>query len=158
MNGVQTKTAKLAGLVIFGGLGAGLMLSMAVPTAMKFPVEKERESFGRLDAPVIGDTPVMFEAPPEDLQPVRWQSAADEYAYAGAMPEPDTYMSIEPLADYDDEPGEEYASTEAAEPERAEAQPATLDLGDAAASAAQAASEAAADVRAMERVIVASTD
>lgn len=158
MNDAKARTAKLAGLVVVGGLAAGLMLSVAVPTTMKRPPESESEAVGMFDASVAQDTEVMFEAPPQDLEPVRWQPAGQEYGYPAAMPTGETYVPIEPAADYGEAPLDEFVSDEPAEADIPEASPASLDFGDAAASAAQAASEAAADVRAVERVVVASTD
>lgn len=90
----------LAGFVVLGGLSAGLLMAMTVPTTMKRDAEDWRDLIGARDT-APSSTPVLaFEAPPQDLEPgrfeaVAWQTAQQEYeASRAAMFADDTWSDL----------------------------------------------------------------
>lgn len=74
----NAKAIRISGAVLVGGLATGMLLAMAMPTEMKRKSETWRDLLG-LQRTVSDDDMVPVYAPPEDLTPVQWQSAADEY-------------------------------------------------------------------------------
>ncbi|VWX52808.1 hypothetical protein [Novosphingobium sp. 9U] len=143
----KAKALRLTGGIMGGGLVAGMLMALAIPTTMAHKGETLRDLIGVPDAQA-DTTPVLaFEAPPEDLTPVNWQTAQQEYP---------SEAYVTPVADYGADlldnsaplPGE----GEPLPPESLDApeRPSTVILasvGDAADDSAQAARDAAADVR-----------
>jgi hypothetical protein len=151
MNRGKVKAAQLAGLVLVTGLTAGGMLAMATPTR---PVEEGRnwrEAIGLREVSAE-DTAVPMFAPPEDLTPVHWQAAADEYALA-ATPDQGSDVSRDPSADdtsnYQPEPAIEALPSELLEG-RGDDATVAAHADDAAGTSAQAARTAALEGRAQE--------
>lgn len=147
MNAVQVKTAKVAGAVVGGGLVLGALVALSVPTTMKPAGENWRQLIGIHEAPNDSSSLIAFEAPPEDLAPVRWETAGQEYP-ASTVPQ-DNWL--EPASYQDFQPAEELPQ-QPIDSRDLDDNPAVFDISDDAASSARAASEAAAEVRAMETV------
>lgn len=157
----MTKTGKqqalrLGGGILGGGLVAGMLMALATPTTMTRKVESLRDLIGVSDAQADTTPVIAFEAPPEDLTPVSWQTAQQEYPA-------DAYVT--PVADY----GADLLDSAAPLPGEAEALPPELlesreetqtvvlaSVGDAASDSAQAARDAATDVRVAETAASAS--
>jgi hypothetical protein len=72
------KAARTAGGLLIGGVATGFLLAMTVPTTMKQQVGDGWRDL--VHKPVSSYEPLAFSAAPEDLTPVFWQSASDEYA------------------------------------------------------------------------------
>ncbi|MBB4857494.1 hypothetical protein HNO88_000801 [Novosphingobium chloroacetimidivorans] len=148
----KAKALKYSGGILGGGLLAGALMALATPTTMTQKADSLRDLLGVREASADATPVLAFEAPPEDLTPVSWQTAQQEYAYAGSdatMAEPDYGADL--LDSSTPLPGE----AEALPPELLEQreQPTTVVLarvGDDAADSAQAARDAAADVRVAE--------
>lgn len=145
--------AKLASGMLGGGVVAGLLLSLAVPTTMKRQGSGWRDLIPAAAAVEDESSKFWMEAPPQDLTPVAWQPAEDwnepQWADDGWTPYVD-----EPI--YRDEPLFEADLPVPTTAERVYG-PARVNLArvggdesaaaDAAAASAEAARMAAADVR-----------
>ncbi|MET1754306.1 hypothetical protein ABVV53_02340 [Novosphingobium sp. RD2P27] len=144
--------AKLASGVLGGGVVAGLLLSLAVPTTMKRGGDGWRDLIPAAAAGVEDDSSTFWmEAPPQDLTPAAWQPT-DSWEEPQWADEGWTPYADEPI--YGDEPLFEADLTvpvtplPAYEPVGARlARVAGHVAADAAAASAEAARMAAADVR-----------
>lgn len=152
MNAAHARMARLASAVLVGGLAAGALLAVAVPTTMKHEVDNWRERIGVRDVRVDPEASLMFEAPPEDLTPASWQSAGQEYP-ASANHDEQAYVPIDLDANLDAgfvEEATEALPAELLSSDQASDDRALSEASDEAGTSAQAASEAASDVRAVE--------
>lgn len=145
----KAKALKFTGGILGGGLFAGMLMALATPTTMTQKAESLRDLIGVPDAEA-DTTPVLaFEAPPEDLTPVSWQTAQQEYssytadqAYIAPVSDDDLLDSSVPLPNEAEAPPSETGD-----------RPRTVVLasvGDAASDWAEAARDAATDVRTAE--------
>lgn len=143
---------KLAGFTLVGGVCAGALMALAIPTTMKQVPGEWRQMIGAREASASeDDAGIVFEAPPEDLTPVHWATAAQEYPAAG-----DTswlYTPVAPVDELSEAQLDAILPDDLDQPAREQPVSVTAIADDDAASSAQAASEAAADVRAMESAI-----
>lgn len=80
----STRTIGISGAVLVGGLVTGMLLAAAMPTDMKRKAENWREVIGVREV-AVEDATLPVYAPPQDLTPVHWQTAADEYPSTGAQ-------------------------------------------------------------------------
>lgn len=138
------KAVRMIGGLLVGGVATGFLMAMTIPTAMKQQVGDGWRDLVR--EPISMHEPLAFAAAPEDLTPVFWQSASDEYAAAGADP------WVDPALQYvADEPAR---MAEALPAELLEARQGSVTVElvetDEAASSADAAQAAAADVQTVE--------
>lgn len=146
----KARALKASGGILGGGLVAGMLMALATPTSMTQKAQSFRDLIGAREA-AAETTPVLaFEAPPEDLTPVSWQTAQQEYPA-------DSYVT--PVSDYDGDllgsstplPGEaEALPAELLEGREPQGTVVLASVGDAASDIAQAARDAASDVRAAE--------
>ena len=98
MGSTKTTAFRLGGLMLAGGLLTGGLLAMTTPTQMKREANNWREAIGARE-PAVGDSTIPIYAPPEDLTPVQWQSASQEYPYAPtSAPWVDTMTDLMPDA------------------------------------------------------------
>jgi hypothetical protein len=137
------KALRMTGGLLIGGVATGFLLAMTVPTTMKQNVSDSWRELVR--EPVSTYEPLAFAAAPEDLTPVFWQSASDEYANG-----PDPW--VDPAADLAQN---DYAPMAEALPgELLEAREGSVTVElvetDEAAYSADAAQAAAADVQTVE--------
>lgn len=138
----KSNAARITGVALIAGLAAGGLLAISTPTHMRREGDSWREMIGVRDV-AVQDAAVPVYAPPEDLTPVHWQSAAEEYLAAPAVDwwssasDDQSTDAIEPLP-------ADLADARVSEPE-----PAAL-RDDEAAATAEAALAAAQDVRAQE--------
>lgn len=156
----NAKVATLAGAGLVGGIMAGAMLALAVPTGM---TQAEGEGVGggftsAYESDYAANT-IAIEAPPQDLAPQDWatQDWAAPQGYYAAADQGDAW--VQPVgesdldtsyADYADEPLPARMIEVGASSEERPA----LAHDDAAAASAEAARAAAADVRAVENAVV----
>lgn len=141
------KAVRMTGGLLVGGVATGFLLAMTVPTTMKQHVGDGWRDLVR--EPVSTYEPLAFASAPEDLTPVFWQNASDEYA---AGPDPWVDPALQFAAD---EPAP-LAEALPAELLQAGDGSVTVELveTDDAASSADAAQAAAADVRTVESAVV----
>ncbi len=155
----KAMVGKLIGGVVLGGLAAGFLTAMAVPTTMQQKADDWRTLIGVKEVKADEMPAIAFEAPPQDLTPVNWMTAQQEYP----QPIPATY-SPNSATLYDSSADLDLGDDGAIAP--AEPLPTALiaardtdrkiviyDSDDAAAASANAASEAAADVRTIESAV-----
>lgn len=148
MRSVKTGATKLMAIMLVGGLMTGGLMAMTTPTQMKREATNWRQAIGVREI-AASESTIPIYAPPEDLTPVHWQPAADEYAYA-PNPEPwvDTISDLMPDAvDEDGHIGAERLPAEIMAARVPDPEP-----EDAAATSAQAAQAAASDVHAEQSV------
>lgn len=142
------KAVRMTGGLLVGGVATGFLLAMTVPTAMKQNVGDSWRDLVR--EPISTSEPLAFAAAPEDLTPVFWQSPSDEYA---AVPDPLVDPALQYVAD------EPATMAEALPAELLEARDGSVTVEfvetDEAASSADAAQAAAADVQTVESAAVA---
>jgi hypothetical protein len=157
--GVKVGAATMAAVVLVGGLVAGGLVAMTTPTHMAQQGETWRDMIGvRKVAVEDGTIPVY--AAPEDLSPVQWQTAAQEYP---AVPPPNQWVDVsaDAMPEAIPDSGDDYRQQDAVEAlptELMQARTSGTDLAaldDSAASSAEAARAAAADVRAQENTATA---
>ena len=138
----NTGTIRIASGVLVGGVVTGMLLAMAVPTQLKRKTENWRELIGVREVST-NESAIPTYAPPQDLTPVEWQTAGQEYP-------PSYYQesaldAIYPDADFGYQP---LTEPEALPPELMRTQDTGLAAtNDDAASAAAAAKAAAGRVR-----------
>jgi hypothetical protein len=143
MTFANARTIRIAGGVLVGGLVTGMLLAMAMPTQMSRKAETWRDLIGLREV-TAGDAAIPVYAPPQDLTPVHWQTAAEEYP---ALPKEETALdAIYPGSDAGYQADLPY---EPLPPELTETNDTSLAVADdEAAASAQAASAAADDVQA----------
>lgn len=152
------KALKFGGIILGGGIAAGLVLAMATPTAMK---NDGSDPLGAIPAHAIAETDVItipIEAPPQDLTPVRWDlvpTAPYAAANTGDWVTPVGYNGTE--ADFTSEQELPESLPEAILAER-DTELASIGSDDAAASSAEAAQAAAAAVQAEESAAISSDE
>jgi hypothetical protein len=138
----------MTGGLLLGGVATGFLMAMTIPTAMKQNVGDSWRELVR--EPISTYEPLAFAAAPEDLTPVFWQSASDEYA---ASPDPWVDPALQYVAD------EPAMMAEALPAELLEGRQASVTVEmveiDEAASSADAAQAAAADVQTVESATIA---
>jgi hypothetical protein len=102
MSSARTGAMKLMGLMLVGGFMTGGLMAMTTPTQMKREVGNWRQAIGVREVTASEPTIPVY-SPPEDLTPVHWLPAAEEYAYT-PTPEPrvDTTTDLMPDAVDDD--------------------------------------------------------
>jgi len=164
MNLAKSKATTMAAVVLITGVAAGGILAMATPTRMSHEGESWRDMIG-VRKVAVEDSGIPIYTPPQDLTPVSWQTAAQEYPAVptqadqgiedhwadvsnDVMPDviPDSDDSYQPAAVNEALP-DEIMQSRAAKPDLAR-------LDDAAAASADAARAAAADVRKQENAAV----
>lgn len=137
------RAIRTVGGLLVGGVATGFLLAMTVPTTMKQHADDSWRELVR--KPISDYEPVTFAAAPEDLTPVYWQSASQEY------PAPDSF--VDPVFDAAQaEPAIEPLPAELLESREGSV---TVELvqTDQAAFSAQAAQAAAVDVRMVESAV-----
>lgn len=147
MQSRQNKAIRVASALLVGGVATGFLLAMAVPTTMREHAGADWRELVR--EPTSPYDPVSFAAAPEDLTPVYWQAASAEYSV-----EPDPWR--DPSLDWQQEepaPLAEALPAELLEPQSGGVTVELVQVDDAAASTAEAAQAAAADVRKVESAI-----
>lgn len=140
---VSTGTIRIAGGVLVGGLVTGVLLATAMPTQMKHKAETWRDVIGVREI-TPGDSSIPVYAPPQDLTPVQWQTAAQEYPLPADQGT--ALASLYPDAEIDDQADTSYEPLPSELTQANDTDLASVD--DDAAASAQAASAAAADVQA----------
>ena len=147
MSSAKMGASKLMGLMLVGGFITGGVMAMTTPTQMKREVTNWRQAIGVRDI-AVSETTIPIYAPPQDLTPVHWLPAADEYTYAPA-PEPwvDTTSDLMPDA-IDDTAGQVVSEQLPAEILAGRTSDPAVE--DAAGTSAQAAQAAASHVRSVQ--------
>jgi len=147
----KSTAARITGLALIGGLATGGLLALSTPTHMQREGDTWREMIGVRDV-AVQDSAVPVYAPPEDLTPVHWQSAADEYPAGPAVDwsasGPDYQTANYSAADYQDDASIDTDTPALIAVNASGPAPAVRD--DDAAASADAALAAAQDVRAQE--------
>lgn len=154
MTNRRTTAARFAGTALIGGIAAGALMALAVPTTMKNQAgEGWRDLIREPEIARDGWDAIPFEAGPQDLTPVSWASASQEYSATWSQ----TWVEPEPASDVyalQDDGGDVALVAEPLPAEllaaSTEGPEAPSEQADAAADAADAAREAAADVRAVQ--------
>lgn len=151
----NAKVATLAAAGLVGGIMAGALLALAVPTGM---TQAEDEGIGGLASTATYDgdyaaNTIPVEVPPQDLAPQGWAASQGYYPteQGDAWVKPVGASDLDAsYADYADEPlPARMIEVGASDDDRA-----ALAHDDAAAASAEAARAAAADVRAVENAAV----
>jgi hypothetical protein len=151
MNIKSMRAAQFAIIVLGAGVTAGALMAMATPTAMSRHgndtwKDRVEDTYG----PSYGPDYAVADVPPQDLTPMKWigtPSRMDAAWRDDTTAAPTTDTDLADLLDHDD-PSLESARFEQVMVRRgSDPHVAVIDQSDAAGVSAQAAQEAAADVR-----------
>lgn len=149
----DSKGIRFLGMTVVGGFVAGSLMALAVPTTQRQEGQDWRKLVGLSDRIEDPSPALTFEGPPEDLVPVQWMTAQQEYP--SAMRD-DPYVL--PPVDADT-----YAAYDSDVPEPLPAalldrQDVAVISDDEAGNAAEAARDAASDVRVVESTAATTAD